>query len=80
MGETENSDSADTSASNQTLPLDATDTMIITENTVSDQYICEDSEESVTVLSTTTTSAAQAEYFALLMSRALPGTAGPRVA
>lgn len=82
-GEKENSDSIDPDAPNQALPVDvdadadATDAMVLVESAVVDQHICEDSEQEL-VQPKTTTSAAQAEYFSVLMSRALPGTAGEK--
>jgi rRNA processing protein Gar1 len=80
MDEKENADSADLNAPNQTVPVDAVDAMVVTEIAVTEQVISEESEEIVAVEETvqlaTTTSTAQAEYFAILMSRALPGTAG----
>jgi rRNA processing protein Gar1 len=80
VDEKDNADLADLSAPNQTLPVDTADAMVVTEIAVAEQVICEESEEIVAVEETvqpaTTTSKAQAEYFAILMSRALPGTAG----
>ena len=80
-GRNENSDSLDHDALNQALPADAdadaTDAMVIIESAVVDQHICEDSEQEL-VQPKTITSAAQAEYFSVLMSRALPGTAGEK--
>ena len=80
MDEKDSADSADLSASNGTLPVDAEDAMVVTEIAAAEPVIGEESEEIVaveeTVQTATTTSTAQAEYFAILMSRALPGTAG----
>lgn len=68
MDEKVSADSADLSAPNQA------------EIVVAEQVIGEEGEEIVameeTVQPATPTSTAQAEYFAILMSRALPGTAG----
>lgn len=76
-----NLDSLDPDAPNQTLLADAdahaTDAMVITESAVVDQHVCEDNEQEL-LQPKTTTSAAQAEYFSVLMSRALPGTAGEK--
>ena len=73
-------DLAELSASSETLPVDAADAMVVTEIAVAEQVNCEESEEIVAVEETvqpaTTTSTAQAEYFAILMRRALPGTTG----
>ena len=76
-----NSDLVDPDAPDQTISAeadaDATDAMVITESAVVDQHVCEDSEQEL-LEPKTTTSAAQAEYFSVLMSRALPGTAGEK--
>lgn len=80
MDERDSADSADLGAPNQALPVDAVDAMVVTEIAMAEQVIGEESEEIIAVEETvqpaTTTSTAQAEYFAVLMSKALPGTAG----